>query len=306
MRSVDCPDLRKLDFHFFICASLDFLRWFCCFTDNFNNRLSCDFAHILSHMFADGLIVDKSTALNSFCALSNVQEVDSAFTVRSVESATNSHFLSILLFSNITDFRIFFCESNFWITIRLVQRKISEKMCTDIVWIFFEFLLCCKFSCNFSFLPRLLSFFCSFLITLFAWLLFTFCTISLCFWFLLLLFRWGFFSLFSWCRCLSFFSRGTRLSWLHNLHRFCLFHCWWGIFENLLRPFEVRCKTVPCESIWVDSNIWNIVSNYFHSFFISLTWLITSEPSGVNKFLFDLVNHMFLFVCVAKISERRQ
>ena len=233
MRSVDCPNLRKLDFHFFICASLDFLRWFGCFTDNFNNRLSCDFAHILSHMFADGLIVDKSTALDSFCTLSNVQEVDSAFTVRSVESATNSYFLSILLFSNITDFCIFFCESNFWITIRLVQRKISKKMCTDIVWILFEFLFCCKFSCDLSFLLRLLSFFCSFLITLFAWLLFPFCSISLCFWFLLLLFRWGFFSLFSWCRCLSFFSRGTRLSWLHNLHRFCLFNCWWGILENI-------------------------------------------------------------------------
>ena len=126
MRSVDCPNLRKLDFHFFICASLDFLRWFCCFTDNFNNRLSCDFAHILSHMFTDCLIVDKTTALDSFCALSNIQEVDCTLAIRSVESATDSYFLSILLFPDISDYCIFFCESNFWITIRLVQSEIPE------------------------------------------------------------------------------------------------------------------------------------------------------------------------------------
>ena len=190
-------------------------------------------------MFTDCLIVDKTTALDSFCALSNIQEVYCTLAIRSVESATDSYFLSILLFPDISDICIFFCESNFWITIRLVQSKIPEKMCTDIVWILFEFLLSRKSCCYLSFLPCLFSFFCSFLITLFAWLIVTFTTISLCFGFLFLLFSWGFFSFFCWFRFGSFFCRGGWLGRLHNLYRLCLFHCWWCIFENFLRPFEV-------------------------------------------------------------------
>ena len=119
-RLVDSPNLSDMNLHRFVCASLNLLPWFLWLSNNFDNRLSWNLAHVLCHVLADCLVIDEGAALNALGALSDVQEVGCSFAIGSVQSASNTHLFAFLLLSNFSKHCILFRESNFGIAVRLV------------------------------------------------------------------------------------------------------------------------------------------------------------------------------------------
>ena len=51
-------------------------------------------------------------------------------------------------------------------------------------------------------------------------------------------------------------------------------------------------------------HIWHVVAKGFDGLFVGFAWLLTTEPLGSSKLFFDLINHIFLFLGVAEVSER--
>ena len=257
-------------------------------------------------MLADRLVVDKGAALNALSTLSDVQEVGCSFAVGSVQSATYTHLFAFLFLSNFSEDSILLCESNFRVAVRLVQSEVTKQVGTDVVFILnklillsqlFRYLGCLR--CFSRFLGSLLVSFLAWLLAflalgclLFRWLLFL----------LLLLRLLGTISL-GWFGLSRFRLSSACRSGLHDLHSWLL-DCGWCVFQNVLGPLEVRCKTVPRECVWMNMHVGDVVSNGFDGFLVGFAWLLSTEPLGITKLFFDLINHFSLFFRVAEVSER--